>query len=119
MPNLAMLHLIDNPLKTLILPEILANGNLSNLVSELRAQSVTIHVYADSASLHGGRLAPNGAFSFSLSGPPGTYEVLASTNADHWFVTGRLANRTGSVAFTNFAASGFRQLFQSAVRLEP
>ena len=117
--NLTTVNAIDNALRTVVLPEPLADGSLAAWVSQLRAQGVTVHPYAIDVTLRDWRRDSGGSFSFQLSGPPGIYQVLASTNFNSSFVAGRLTNQTGYATFTNVAANGFLQLYHWAVRLAP
>jgi len=118
MDNLTTLYLGDNPLQTLILSEDLAAGNLSGVVAQLRDQGVAVYTYPVTGHLSGWLRNAAGAFAFTFQGPPGTYRVMASTNLAAWTEMGSLTNRTGSVTFTNAAASGFPRLFHRALRRE-
>jgi hypothetical protein len=42
-----------------------------------------------------------GAFEFTLTGPPGTYAILDSTDLATWGELGTLTNELGSAVFTD------------------
>lgn len=109
--RLTYLFVHENPLQTFVLPEDLATNNLADLVVTLKNQGVTVYTYPVSARLGPGRWAAAGAFAFDLTGPPGAYAVLVSTNLVRWSPLAALTNRTGSASFTDTTAAGIRQRF--------
>ena len=46
-----------------------------------------------------------GAFEFAITGPPGAYTVLNSTDLAAWTELGMLTNNLGSAVFTDAAAN--------------
>jgi YD repeat-containing protein len=58
--------------------------------------------------------ATNGYFSLLITGPPGAYRVLASTNLASWSDVGGVTNVTGVVSFTNVVPPGTRSGFYRA-----
>jgi formylglycine-generating enzyme required for sulfatase activity len=115
--NLTTLLLDGNPLVTLVLSQPLAATSLAGTVATLRAQSVQVFTYPLTIRLTQAQ-QPLGAFRFWLSGPPGVYSVLCSTNLASWSTLALTDNPLGSVFFTDTSAPLFPQRFYRAKRLQ-
>ena len=104
MTNLVVLSVVANPLTTLVLSERLAASkdlsvNLTTLDS-LRSQGVSVFTYPLDIQLTKIQQPP-GAFRFGITGPPGIYTVLSSTNLATWSVLDFATNPLGSVFFND------------------
>jgi hypothetical protein len=113
MINLTSLSFLQNPFTTLVISETLAAStnlqvNLTTL-SELRNQGVTVFTYPPALRLASPQRTATGAFKFTLTGPPGRYTILTSTNLSNWSASGAMTNVVGSADFTDSAVS--RQKF--------
>ena len=60
-----------------------------------------------------------GAFKFAITGPPGVYSVLGSTNLLAWSTLGLANNPLGSVNFTDVTAHLSSEKFYRALRQSP
>ena len=58
---------------------------------------------------------PIGAFQFGVTGPPGVYAVLASTDLAVWSEWGAVTNSLGAILFTDVAAHLSPQKFYRAL----
>jgi hypothetical protein len=56
-----------------------------------------------------------GAFKFGITGPPGVYSVLGSTNLTVWSAVGVANNPLGSVNFHDVTANASPQKFYRVV----
>ena len=119
MTQLTSLVLNGNPLTTLVLPGPLAATNLAATVATLRDQGVSVFTYPLSVQLISPRQTVEGAFEFALTGPPGVYAVLASTDLAAWSALGIATNTLGSILFTDAAAHLSPQKFYRAQRQSP
>jgi len=113
MTNLTALSFLSNPLTTLVLSQPLAastnlNVNFTTLAG-LRTQGINVITYPPALRLASPRLTATGAFTFSLTGPPGRYRILTSTNLSTWSSSGAVTNVIGSADFTDSGLS--RQKF--------
>jgi len=102
-PQLGSLLLAGNPLNTLVLSEPAATNLLASLVVSLQNGGINVFTYPLTARL----IRPQpliGAFQFAISGPPGAYTVLGSTNLADWSELGVLTNRLGKIGFTDGTA---------------
>jgi len=50
----------------------------------------------------------DGVFEFTITGPPGVYAVLASTNLVTWSEIGAVTNRFGSIGFLDSVGHSLR-----------
>ena len=87
--------------------------NLAFVVATLRAQGVSVFTYPLTVQLIQPRSLP-GAFRFGISGPPGVYTLLASTNLTTWSELAVVTNQLGNAAFTDFTADLSPQKFYRA-----
>jgi hypothetical protein len=55
-----------------------------------------------------------GAFEFTLTGPPGAYTVLGSTDLAAWSTQGTLTNALGAAIFTDLTVKNSLQNFYQA-----
>lgn len=94
-----------NPFTTLVLSEPLAATNLADDVAFLRNQGVSVFVYPLAVNLVSPRRTVAGAFEFALTGPPGNYAILGSTNLTDWSALATLTNQLGSAFFTDAISS--------------
>jgi formylglycine-generating enzyme required for sulfatase activity len=116
--QLVALGFLANPLTTFVLPEPLAATNLAGDVALLRNQGVSVFTYPLVAELVR-PLMLIGAFKFVITGPPGVYAVLGSTNVTVWSAVGVATNLLGSVNFHDVTANGFPQKFYQALLQGP
>ncbi len=99
-----------NPLTTFVLSEPLAATGLASVVDSLRNQGVAVFTYPLVAQLVR-PLALVGSFKFGITGPPGVYSVLGSTNLATWSAVGVATNPLGSVIFHDVTSSASPQKF--------
>jgi formylglycine-generating enzyme required for sulfatase activity len=118
MTRLAALGFIATPLVSFVLPETLAAGNLAADVAALRNQGVSVFTYPLTVQLTRIR-QPIGAFQFAITGPPGVYAVLASTNLTVWNVLVTANNPVGAVNITDGTANLSPQKFYRALLQSP
>jgi len=118
MTGLGSLGFLGNPLATFVLPETLAATNLAGDVAFLKNQGVSVFTYPLVAQLVR-PLALIGAFKFAITGPPGVYSVLGSTNLTTWSVVGVATNPLGSVNFHDVTANASPQKFYRALLQSP
>jgi Leucine-rich repeat (LRR) protein len=98
--NLVTLKVVSDPLKQLILPEVLATNSLAALVKDLTNQGVSVLTYPFPPLLRRPTQTP-GTFQFDLLGPPGIYDVLHSTDMSSWRPDGVATNLAVSLSYTN------------------
>jgi formylglycine-generating enzyme required for sulfatase activity len=118
MSELVTLGLDRNPLTSLVLSEPLAATNLAAVVTALRDQSVPVFTYPLTVQL----VQPRpliGAFRFGITGPPGDYTVLGSSNLTAWSVVRITPNPLGSLSFVDGTANLSSQKFYRVVRQAP
>jgi len=107
--KLTTLLLDGNPLTTLVLSEPAAT-NLAADIASLQNQGVSVFTYPLIARLV--RPLPLvGAFKFGITGPPGVYTVLGSTNLATWSELGIASNQLGAINFTDVTAQFAPQKF--------
>jgi formylglycine-generating enzyme required for sulfatase activity len=111
--TLTALFVNDNPLTTFVLSEPLAATNLAGTVSTLKNQSVNVFTYPLVARLVR-PLVLIGAFKFGITGPPGVYNIIGSTNLTAWSAVGVANNPLGSVNFVDGTAHFSPQKFYRA-----
>jgi hypothetical protein len=87
-----------------VLSEPLAAINLAELVAALGRQNISVFTYPLTPRLVAPRQPGDGSFQFALTGPPGVYVVLASTNLAAWSELAVLTNQVGTVRFADVAA---------------
>ena len=115
MTQLITLGLEGNPLTTLVLSAPLAATNLAGTVASLQNQGVSVFTYPLAVQLIR-PLALIGAFKFAITGPPGVYSVLGSSNLTSWIMVGVATNPLGSVNFHDVTANASPQKFYRALR---
>jgi formylglycine-generating enzyme required for sulfatase activity len=99
--NLVSLFVNGNPLTTFVLSQPIATVNLAGLVASLQTRHVDVHIYPPLPSLLSPHRPTPGTFSFTLTGPPGVYAILRSSNLTTWNDAGVVSNQLGSVTFTD------------------
>jgi formylglycine-generating enzyme required for sulfatase activity len=118
MTNLVALGFLLNPLTTLVLSEPLAaSTNLSvNLttIASLQNQGISVFTYPLAVQLVRLRQFV-GRFQFGITGPPGVYAVLGSTNLAFWSVLSDVTNQLGSINFNDVTVNSSRQKFYRAL----
>ncbi len=117
MTNLTTLDLDGNPLTTLVLSEPMAS-KLAGVVASLENRGVNVLTYPLSVRLTRVR-QPIAAFQFVITGPPGAYTVLQSTNLLAWSAMRSVTNSMGAVTFTDGTANLSPQKFYTAVIQAP
>jgi formylglycine-generating enzyme required for sulfatase activity len=110
MTQLVDLGFLANPLTTFVLSEPLAATNLAVTVASLQNQGVSVFTYPLVAQLVR-PLMLVGAFKFGITGPPGVYTVLGSTNLATWSAVGVATNPLGSVNFHDVTTNVSPQKF--------
>jgi len=108
--QLVELDVAANPLMTLVLSEPLAATRLAETVASLRNQGVSVFTYPLVAQLVR-PLMLVGSFKFGITGPPGVYTVLGSTNLTGWSAVGVATNPLGSVNFHDVTTNASPQKF--------
>jgi formylglycine-generating enzyme required for sulfatase activity len=101
--NLASLFVDANPLTSFVVSEAMAAANLAGLVASLQNRGVSVFTYPLAVRLSRLR-QPIGAFQFVITGPPGPYVVLASTDLSVWGELRTVTNTLGSIVFTDVEA---------------
>jgi formylglycine-generating enzyme required for sulfatase activity len=99
-----------NPLTTFVLSEPLAATGMASVVDSFRNQGISVFTYPLVAQLVQ-PLALVGSFKFGITGPPGVYTVLGSTNLATWSAVGVATNPLGSVIFHDVTSSASPQKF--------
>jgi formylglycine-generating enzyme required for sulfatase activity len=117
MTNLTSVLVDGNPLITMVLPEPMAI-KLSDFVTSLQNQGVNVFTYPLTSQLIRTRLLV-GAFQFALSGPPGVYTVLTSTNLVGWNAMLTITNTLGKIVVTDSTANLSPQKFYRTVIQPP
>ena len=111
--KLTTLLLDGNPLTTLVLSEPAATNLVAEIVS-LQNQGVSVFTYPLIPRLV--RPAPLvGAFKIGITGPPGIYTVLGSTNLVTWDELGVATNELGAINYTDVTAHFAPQKFYRVV----
>ena len=119
MTQLIVLGFQANPLTTVVLPETLAATTLAGDVAALRNQGVSVFAYPLTLQLILPDRTVDGAFDFTLTGPPGFYTVLSSTNLAAWSALGIATNTLGEVIFADAQATLSPQKFYRALLQSP
>ena len=116
---LSTLLLDGNPLNTLVVSEPMAAGKLAALVASLRAQGVNVFTYPLTVQLV--RLLPlvTDAFKFAITGPPGVYSILQSTDLAAWSPLAVTVNALGVTNFTDTTAHLSPRKFYRALLQTP
>jgi len=70
-------------------------------LSGLPNEGVTVFTYPPALRLSSPQRTASGAFKFTLTGPPGRYAILTSTNLSSWSASGAVTNVVGSADFTD------------------
>ena len=99
-----------NPLTTFVLSEPLAAIGLAGVVDSLRNQGVSVFTYPLAVRITS-PLQTTATFKFTLTGPPGIYAVLSSSNLTAWSAQGTATNTLGTVSFTDGSANLSPQKF--------
>ena len=114
--RLGALGYLGNPLNTLVLPDFLAETTLAPELPTLRNLGVQVFTYPPAVQLALTQQQPIGAFRFALSGPPGDYTILSSTNLADWSVLRPSSIPLGNIFITDTTAQSSPQKFYRAVR---
>jgi len=107
-----------NPLTTFVLSESLAATGMASVVDSFRTQGISVFTYPLVARLVEPLLL-EGSFKFGITGPPGVYSVLASTNLATWSAVGIAINPLGSVLFHDVTTNVLPQKFYRTRLLTP
>jgi len=117
MTQLTEIGFLSNPLTTFVLSELTAT-NLAGDVAALRDQGVSIFTYPLEVQL----VRPQpfvGRFQFGITGPPGVYAVLGSTDLVVWSLVGPATNSLGSINFNDVTVNSSPQKFYRALLQGP
>ena len=117
MSKLATLVLNGNPLATLVLSAPLAT-NLAETVAAFQSEGVSVLTYPLVPELVRTRVFV-GRFQFGITGPPGVYSVLGSTNLAEWDVVGTAENPLGSITFNDISTNVLPNRFYRALLQTP
>jgi len=107
-----------NPFTTFVLSEPLAVTGMASFVDAFRNQGISVFTYPLEAQLVR-PLALVGSFQLAITGPPGVYAVLGSTNLAAWSPVSVATNLLGSVNFHDVTTSASPQKFYRALRQDP
>jgi len=92
-----------------------AQTNLADTVASLKSQGVSVYTYPLVVSLSEPQVVNGGAFSFSVTGPPGVYSILDTTDLATWTQLGTVQNVIGSATFTDLQSTNSTQKFYRAL----
>jgi formylglycine-generating enzyme required for sulfatase activity len=119
MTELVVLGFLGNPLGAFVLPEPLAaKTNLTATIAALEANGVSVFTYPLEIELVRPRSFV-GRFQFGITGPPGVYTVLGSTNLSAWSAVGTAKNELGSISFNDVTVNASLAKFYRALRQSP
>jgi formylglycine-generating enzyme required for sulfatase activity len=108
-----------NPITTLVLSEPLAATSLTDEITFLRNQGVSVFTYPLVAKLVRPQMF-TGRFQLGITGPPGVYAILGSTNLAAWDVVGMADNPLGSVLFNDVTVSlSPRKFYRALLQTSP
>jgi formylglycine-generating enzyme required for sulfatase activity len=107
-----------NSLATFVLSEPLAATGMAGVVDSFQNQGIAVFTYPLVAELVR-PLVLVGAFKFAITGPPGLYTVLGTTNLTTWSMVGVATNPLGSVNFHDVTANASPQKFYRVLRQVP
>jgi len=96
------------------LSETEAATKFAGLVATLRAQGVSIITYPVSLELVSPRVAGSGAFTLTITGPPGVYTISQSRDLETWNKVGPITNIFGSVVFTDATPLSAQKFYRAA-----
>jgi formylglycine-generating enzyme required for sulfatase activity len=113
MTKLTDLGFLGNPLTTFVVSELLAATNLAETIAFMQSQGVSVFTYPLTIQLIRLR-QPIGAFQFAITGPPGVYTILGSTDLAAWSGLGVTSNGLGRIVFTDVTAHLTPQKFYRA-----
>jgi len=117
MTRVISLVLDANPLTTVVISESLAATN-SEAVAALRNEGASVFTYPLSVQLTKVLELP-GALRFAVTGPPGNYTILTSTDLAEWTAFGTVSNPLGSILFTDVTAHLSPEKFYRALLQSP
>ena len=122
MTQLVSVAFQSNPLTTFVLSELLAASTnlLVNLepLTALPGNEVSVFTYPLIAELVRPRMF-TGRFQFGITGPPGVYAILGSTNLAVWDVVGTASNPLGSISFNDVTVNLSPRKFYRALLQGP
>ncbi|HXT39303.1 MAG TPA: SUMF1/EgtB/PvdO family nonheme iron enzyme [Candidatus Angelobacter sp.] len=118
MQQLTGLFIADNPLTTFVLSESLAATGMASVVDAFQNQGIPVFTYPLAVQLVR-PLMLVGSFKFGITGPPGDYMILGSTNLATWSAVGVATNPLGSVNFHDVTTNASPQKFYRALRQDP
>jgi hypothetical protein len=118
--RLTGLGFLGDPLTTLVLSEVLAAStnltiNQGDTLATLPDKGVSVFIFPLEVRL----LQPRpftGAFQFGITGPPGVYSILESTDLANWTVLGTVTNNLGSISVVDTTAQLSPQKFYRALQ---
>jgi hypothetical protein len=88
-----------------------ANHRASICCVNSRDQGISVFTYPLAVSTVSPRRTLAGAFEFTLTGPPGAYAILGSTDLAAWSALDAVTNSLGSIDFTDATAHLSQQKF--------
>lgn len=116
--QLTGLFTADNPLVSFVLSEPLAATGMASVVDSYRNNGIPVFSYPLTVQLV--KSAPlEGAFKFGITGPPGIYSVLFSTNLANWSALAAVTNPLGSINFHHANTNLPQQTFYRVVAQGP
>ncbi len=116
MNRLTSLNLSANPLTQFVLSAPQAASNLATLIATLEGSGVQVSTYPVTIQLIPVSPPPFAAFQFSITGPPGDYSILISTNLSDWTVLGSARIPLGRIVINDTLAQFSPQKFYRAIR---
>ncbi len=118
MQGLVGLFLGSNALTSFVLSEPLAATGMASVVDALQNQGIPVFTHPLETRLVRPAMFA-GAFKFGITGPPGVYTVLASSNLVNWSVVNTAANPLGGVNFRDADTNPPPRKFYRAVLQVP
>jgi hypothetical protein len=110
--NLTFFFVSGNPMTRLVLSEAEV-PNVTNAVAVLQSQGVAVFTYPVALQLVRPR-SLTGAFQFGITGPPGAYSIMGSSDLKVWSEVGIATNTLGSISFVDTASHLFPRRFYRA-----
>jgi len=117
--QLVAFFMAGNPLTKFVLSEPLAMTGMASVVDSLRGQGVGVFSYPLAPQLVR-PLPREGTFEFGITGPPGVYSVLSSTDLTTWNVLSAVTNPLGSINFVDGTSqSSLKKSFRTLLQGPP
>jgi hypothetical protein len=116
--QLTGLFVAGNPLTMVVMSEPLAATGMASVVDSLRTQGVSVITYPLAPGLAARPRTASGGFEFALTGPPGIYAVLSSTNLTDWSALTTVPNQLGTAVFVD-SITGPQKFYRALLQGPP